>query len=48
MAGIFKHHADVLDAIIESSFDGLWICDGEGKSVNGRKILPSYAPNLTL
>jgi len=30
MAGIFKHHADVLDAIIESSFDGLWICDGEG------------------
>ncbi len=31
MAGIFKHHADVLDAIIESSFDGLWICDGTGK-----------------
>ena len=26
-----KHHADVLDAIIESSYDGLWICDGEGK-----------------
>ncbi len=26
-----KHHADVLDAIIESSYDGLWICDGKGK-----------------
>jgi len=31
MTGIFKHHADVLEAIIESSYDGLWICDGEGK-----------------
>jgi len=25
-----KHHADILNAIIESSFDGLWICDAEG------------------
>ena len=25
------HHADILNAIIESSFDGLWICDAEGK-----------------
>jgi PAS domain S-box-containing protein len=25
------HHADILNAIIESSFDGLWICNGEGE-----------------
>ncbi len=25
-----KHHADILDAIIESSYDGLWICDANG------------------
>lgn len=25
------HHADILSAIIESSFDGLWICNGEGE-----------------
>jgi len=25
-----KHHADILNSIIESSFDGLWICDAEG------------------
>jgi len=25
------HHADILNAIIESSFDGLWICNSEGQ-----------------
>ncbi len=25
------HHADILNAIIESSFDGLWICNAEGR-----------------
>ncbi len=25
------HHADILNAIIESSFDGLWICNAEGE-----------------
>ena len=26
-----------LDAIIDSSFDGLWICDGEGKVIRVNK-----------
>ncbi len=25
------HHADILNAVIESSFDGLWICNAEGQ-----------------
>ena len=27
------HHADILNAIIDSSYDGLWICDREGKVI---------------
>ena len=26
-----EHHAEILNAIIESSFDGLWICNAEGE-----------------
>jgi len=37
MAGIFKHQNDLLDAIIESSYDGLWVCDGEGKILKVNK-----------
>ena len=27
------HHTDILNAIIDSSYDGLWICDREGKVI---------------